>query len=73
MNKNCLHYEGDNGDHFILNLNNVTVIEYNALNNVTTLNFMGNHIHKCNGKFIFNSIKDHFFKKETEYTRGENG
>lgn len=72
MNKNCLHYKSENGKSFILNLNNATVIEYDEIINETTINFMGNHIHKCNGKFMFNCIKDYFFKKETEYTRGEN-
>ena len=72
MNKNCLHYESDNGKEFILNLNNVTVIEYDTLTDTTKINFMGNHIHECSGKFMFKSIKDHFFKNETTYKRGEN-
>jgi len=66
MKNNCLHYEStNNGKDVILNLNNVTVVEYDSKEDLTTVSF-GTDKHLCCGKTLFEAIKYAFFRDNAE-------
>lgn len=66
MNNNCIHYEStNNGKEFILNLNNVTFVEYDSKKNLTTVSF-GTDKHSCFGKPFFEAIKYSYFRNNSE-------
>lgn len=74
MNNNCIYYEStSNGKEVILNLNNVTFVEYDSKEDLTTVSF-GTDKHSCYGKSLFEAIKYSYFRNNGEkYTASEDG